>query len=110
MTVFPKESPAMSFISKHELVRTIREMARTRQVYFDNSGAFLFNHAPHLNQQHVIDILSTATEGVVTVHQEKADLNKYSVASPVHDVEIFLDADVHKQLTVRAILSLDYRN
>jgi len=100
----------MSFISKHELVRTIREMARTRNVYFDNSGAFLFNHAPHLNTQHVIDILCTATEGVVTVHTEKADLNKYSVVSPVHDVEIFLDADVRKELMVRAIMPLDYRN
>jgi hypothetical protein len=99
----------MTFSSKHELVHTIREMARTRKVYFDNSGAFLFNHAPHLNTQHVIDILSTATEGVVTIHHDKADLNKYSVVSPVQEVEIFLDADVRKELTVRAILSLDYK-
>ncbi|KFE61037.1 hypothetical protein [Hyalangium minutum] len=100
----------MIFISKQEVVRTIREMARTRKVYFDNSGAFLFNQAPHLNTQHVIDILSTATEGVVTVHEDRADLNKYSVVSPVQDVEIYLDADLRKELTVRAIMPIDHRN
>jgi hypothetical protein len=97
----------MSFISKHELVRTIRELARTRQVSFDNSGAFLFNQT-HLNQQHVIDILSNVTEGVVSVHHDKADLNKYSVVSQVHDIEIFLDADLRGSLCVRALLPLDY--
>jgi hypothetical protein len=98
----------MTFPAKHEVVRTIREMARTRKVYFDNSGAFLFNQAPHLNTQHVIDILSTASEGVTTVHTERAEMNKYSVVSPVNDVEIFLDADIRKELTVRAIVPLDY--
>jgi hypothetical protein len=97
----------MIFTSKHQLVQVIREMARTRKVQFDNSGAFLFNHAPHLNEQKVVDILTNATEGMVTIHHDKADLNKYSVVSHVQDVEIFLDQDVRKELTVRALMSRD---
>ena len=99
----------MVFTSKNELVRTIREMARTRNVYFDNSGAFLFNQVPHLNDQKVIDILTNATEGVVEIHHDRADLNKYSIVDPVHEVAIFLDADVRKQLMVRALMPIDHR-
>ncbi|WP_224372686.1 hypothetical protein [Hyalangium versicolor] len=97
----------MIITSKHELVRTIREMARTRKVQFDNSGAFLFNSTA-LNEQKVLDILTNATEGVVTIHHDRADLNKYSVTSPVHDAEIFLDADVRTELWVRAILPINF--
>jgi hypothetical protein len=102
--LLPKESPAMIFTSKHELVQVIREMARTRSVRFDYSGAFLFNQVPHLNEQKVIDILTNATEGMVRIHHDKADMNKYSVISHVQDAEIFLDEDVRTSLLVNAVM------
>ena len=94
----------MIFTSKHELLQVIREMARTRKVRFDYSGAFLFNQVPHLNEQKVIDLLTNATEGMVRIHHDKADLNKYSVISHVQEAEIFLDEDVRADLMVRAIM------
>jgi hypothetical protein len=102
--LLPKESPAMIFTSKHDLVQIIREMARTRNVRFDYSGAFLFNQVPHLNEQKVIDILTNATEGMVRIHHDKADMNKYSVISHVQDAEIFLDEDVRTSLLVNAVM------
>jgi hypothetical protein len=106
MSLFPKESPAMTFPAKHELVRTIREMARSRKVFFDHSSAFLFNRT-HLNEPRVVDILSHATEGIVTIHHDKGSTNTYSVASHVEGAEIFLDADIHTQLIVRSVEPLD---
>ncbi len=97
----------MIFTSKHELVQIIQEMARMRYVHFDNSGAFLFNQVPHLNEQKVIDILTHVTEGMVTIHHDKADLNRYSVVSHVNEAQIFLDEDVRTFLTVRALLPRD---
>ncbi|HVG56993.1 MAG TPA: hypothetical protein VNA24_00455 [Hyalangium sp.] len=92
----------MTFPSKHELVRTIREMARSRKVLFDHSGAFLFNRT-HLNEPRVVDILSHATEGVVTIHHDKGSTSTYSVTSPVEGAEIFLDRDIHTHLIVRSV-------
>src|SRR5689334_11543147 len=97
----------MIFTSTHELVSTIREMARTRNVHFDNSGAFLFNMVPHLNEQKVIDILTNVTEGMVKIHHDKADLNRYSVVSHVNEAVIYLDEDVRTFLTVRALMPRD---
>ncbi|HYH97618.1 hypothetical protein [Hyalangium sp.] len=92
----------MTFPAKHELVRTVREMARTRKVVFDHSGAFLFNRT-HLNEPRVVDILCNATEGVVTIHHDKGSTSTYSVLSHVEGAEIFLDADIRTELIVRSV-------